>query len=252
MAARRFLQLTDTHLMGDPAATLRGVNVLESLRRCLRSAERHFGSLDLTDAILVTGDIVNDDAAGYDWLRSELADRGVPVLCIPGNHDEPAEMQRRLAAPPFQICGHRDFDGWRIILLDSQVLGATHGRLSASELARLETALHSHMGQHALIVLHHHPVPLQSLWLDSIGLHEPEGFLALIERHTSVRGILWGHVHQSFDTLHNDVRWLATPSTCVQFAPRRDDFAIDERPPAFRSLTLHDDGRIDSEVVWVD
>jgi hypothetical protein len=45
MAAVRLLQVTDTHLMGDAAAALRGVATLDSLRRVLRAT----GLLDAPD-----------------------------------------------------------------------------------------------------------------------------------------------------------------------------------------------------------
>ena len=37
----------------------------------------------------------------------------------------------------------------------------------------------------------------------------------------------FGGMHQEFDQSMQGVRWLATPSTCVQFTPRSDDFAVD-------------------------
>ena len=48
------------------------------------------------------------------------------------------------------------------------------------------------------------------------------------------------------------VRLLATPSTCAQFLPHSNEFAVDGRPPAYRRLTLQPDGTLDTEVVWVD
>ncbi len=45
---------------------------------------------------------------------------------------------------------------------------------------------------------------------------------------------------------------MASPSTCVQFAPRIDDFQVDEEPPGFRLLALLPDGQIRSEVVRID
>ena len=64
--------------------------------------------------------------------------------------------------------------------------------------------------------------------------------------------ISWGHVHQCFDARRHGVRLLATPSTCAQFLPLSDEFAIDARPPAYRRLTLLPDGTLETEVVWVD
>lgn len=63
-----------------------------------------------------------------------------------------------------------------------------------------------------------------------------------------VRGVLWGHIHQELDVERNGVRLLATPSTCIQFAPRSDDFALDHLLPGYRWLRLHADGRIETGV----
>jgi Icc protein len=59
-------------------------------------------------------------------------------------------------------------------------------------------------------------------------------------------------VHQCFDTRRRGVRLLATPSTCAQFLPNANEFAVDARPPAYRRLLLQPDGTLDTEVVWVD
>jgi Icc protein len=38
------------------------------------------------------------------------------------------------------------------------------------------------------------------------------------------------------------------PSTCIQFKPLSDGFALDESGPGWRYLTLHPDGRVASQV----
>jgi Icc protein len=47
------------------------------------------------------------------------------------------------------------------------------------------------------------------------------------------------------------VRLLATPSTGAQFLPGSDNFAIDTRPPGYRTFTLGADGSLHTEVVWL-
>ena len=79
----------------------------------------------------------------------------------------------------------------------------------------------------------------------------PTSFLPITDRYACVRAIVWGHVHQSHDSRRKGVRLLATPSTCAQFLPHSDHFAIDPAPPAYRRLTLRADGTIDTEVVRV-
>ena len=62
--------------------------------------------------------------------------------------------------------------------------------------------------------------------------------------------VVFGHVHQTVDRMIGNVRLLGTPSTCVQFKPRSDAFALDDLPPGYRWITLHPDGSIDTEVVF--
>jgi Icc protein len=204
------------------------------------------------DAVLVTGDLVQDDPAGYPHFRRIFSALERPVLCLPGNHDEPAIMHRELRGKPFVTEGHVDFGGWRVVLLDSSVPNSARGRLSKQTLAALDSALNSADNKHTLVCLHHHPVAMSSRWLDQVGLENSAEFFDVIDRHKNVRAILWGHVHQAYDGLRKNVRLLATPSTCAQFVPHADEFAVDARPPAYRTLQLQPDGTLITEVVWID
>jgi 3',5'-cyclic-AMP phosphodiesterase len=249
MSSVRLTHFTDPHLYGDEHESLRGVATLPALQAALARAR----ATDWPpDAVLVTGDLVQDDPAGYAHFRRLFGELGRPVLCLPGNHDEPAAMKRELAAKPFMVGGHVDLGRWRIVLLDSCIPGSASGALSAQELERLDAALASAGQRHCLVCLHHHPVAMGSRWLDHVGLNNAPEFLHTLDAHRNVRAVVWGHVHQAYDTLRKGVRLLATPSTCAQFLPHADDFAIDRRPPAFRTLELRPDGSLLTEVVWVE
>src|SRR5205807_252616 len=131
-------------------------------------------------------------------------------------------MRRELDGAPFVLGGFADFGRWRIVLLDSCLPGSASGALSAQALAGLEKALSSAGARHCLVCLHHHPVPMGSRWLDRVGLTNAAEFLHVIDQHTNVRAIVWGHVHQSHDALRKGVRLLATPSTCAHLLPAED------------------------------
>lgn len=242
-------QLTDTHLFGDPARALRGVPTLPALRATIAAARQDLADCD---AILATGDLVQDDPAGYAHFRAEFARLERPVLCLPGNHDDVPAMRAALAEPPFQCGGTWDAGAWRVILLDSTIPGETAGRIAASELAFLEQALAAVPDRHALVCLHHHPVPLHSRWLDGVGLENGPQLLALLRRFSNVRAVVFGHVHQEHDAVHDGLRLIATPSTCSQFKPRSEQFAVDARPPAWRTLRLHADGRLETRLQWLE
>ena len=104
-----------------------------------------------------------------------------------------------------------------------------------------------------MVCLHHHPVDMDSRWLDTIGLANADDFWRVIDAHAHVRAIAWGHVHQAYDGERGGVRLFATPSTGAQFLPKSERYAVDSRPPAYRLLpTCTADGSIDSEVRWVE
>jgi 3',5'-cyclic-AMP phosphodiesterase len=244
----QILQITDPHLYGNAAGKLRGVETDSSLRSVLDEA---FTQVPDYSAVLVTGDLVQDDPSGYLRFRSIFGSLQKPVLCIPGNHDEPEAMRRELANAPFQYCGTHEEAGWQFIMLDSYDPGHVGGRLTTQELERLDSTL-ANSSAHAMVCLHHHPIDMDSLWLDSIGLANADDFWRVIDSHPHVRAIAWGHVHQEYDGKRRNVRLFATPSTGAQFMPKSDRYAVDSRPPAYRCFELLPDGSINTEVRWVE
>ena len=243
----RLLQFTDMHVTGDDDGRVKDVATHETFERCLEHARSHHYPVD---AILLTGDLVQDDARGYPRLASMLARESVPVHCLPGNHDLPAEMERLLARDPFVLAPVAQHPHWSLVQLDSTVDGSPHGELSGDSLAFLDDTLGRFGDLHALVVLHHQPVAIGSALLDAIGLGNGPALFDVLARHDNVRGVLWGHVHQAFEGVRDGVALMATPSTCFQFVPGQD-FAIDGRPPGYRWLHLHPDGAINSRVVWL-
>jgi Icc protein len=244
----RLVQFTDMHLFGDPDGRLRGIETLPSLRATVAAAMQARGDWDAT---LLTGDLVQDDARGYAHVRDVFCHFEHPVYCIPGNHDDPAALRRELAVPPFRVGGHAYLGDWLVVLLDSCVPGFANGALREQELQRLEALLRERRREHVLVCLHHHPVLMGSRWLDQVGLENADALFAVLDAHASVRGLLWGHVHQPYDGRRGGIQLLGTPSTCAQFKPNVDGFAIDPRPPAYRWLDLGPDGTIHSAVEWV-
>ena len=249
MQSIRLIQLTDTHLVGDTSRELRGINTLRTFRQTLSHARMRF---EAADAIVLSGDLVHDDADGYRHIVDTLEQSKIPVYCIPGNHDLPEQMRVALARAPFQVGGTAILGRWAIVLLDSFAPGKDGGRLGTDQLQQLDRTLTTHQALHVLVCLHHHPIEMRSGWLDTVGLEDAVAFREVIARHRNVRGITWGHVHQSLDLFSGGVRYMATPATCAQFKPRSEEFAIDDKPPGYRTYELMSDGTIATEVVWLD
>jgi Icc protein len=248
--ALSILQISDTHLHAAADSRMRGVTTYATLLAVLEHAKRD--PRWPVDAILATGDIVQDESrAGYERFRAALEPLGVPVYSIPGNHDDPKLMGEILTSGAFQLGGELRQGRWSIVLLSTFLAGEDAGGLGPARLQGLRQALAAHSGQHVLVAMHHHPLPMGSTWLDGVALRDAAAFWNLIDTNPNVRGVVCGHVHQASDRTRNRVRFLSTPSTCAQFLPSSEFFALDDRPPGMRWIELYDDGRIETEVAWV-
>jgi Icc protein len=245
----RVLHLTDPHLFADRGGALRGAVTYVTLGKVL-DHYRHAGWE--ADLVALTGDLIQDDtAAAYGHCRKLLSQLGLPIQCVPGNHDVRGMMRDELPAPPFSHCGTAEFGHWLIAGIDSCAAGRAGGVVTGAEITRMKSMIASSDADHVLVCLHHPPVDVGSAWLDSVGLDNGEQVLSEMTDCGRVRMALFGHVHQEYDAMHDGIRVVGTPSTCRQFLPNSDDFAVDDRPPAYRRLTLLPDGAAETEVIWI-
>lgn len=242
----RVLQFTDTHLYADPDQRLLGVRTQHSFDQCVRLAR---GDHWPPDAVILSGDLVHDASeAGYLRLLDTITELGAPACVLAGNHDHPATLAAVVQGEPVAADGCHRQGRWQIVTLDSSVPGTDAGHLDGVQLGRLRAHLEQAPHCHTLISVHHPPVAIGSAWMDRIGLRNGQALFEALRGFDNVRAILCGHIHQELDVEHESVRVLASPSTCVQFAPRTEDFAVDRKPPGYRWLLLHADGRIDTGV----
>ena len=208
----RVLHLTDPHLFADRNGSLRGAVTYDTLQSVLA---HYRDSRFEADFVALTGDIVQDDSAeAYAHCRDLVSALGLPVFCVPGNHDVPQLMRDALPDPPFSCCSSLETGNWLVVGIDSCVEGRAGGRIAESELRRMEETIASSQAEHVMICLHHPPVPMGSKWLDSVGLDNGEEFLARAAALHRVRLAICGHVHQEYDAVHDGIRVITTPSTC--------------------------------------
>jgi 3',5'-cyclic-AMP phosphodiesterase len=246
----KVLHITDPHLFAEAGVSLRGTVTNESLEAVLRHIRDSGWRADL---VAMTGDVVQDDSRGaYERFRALLEPLGLPVYCVPGNHDLPGLMREVLDGEPFRYCGAGMHGRWLVAGVDSVVEGAAGGRVAEPELERTAELLNGTRAEHALVCLHHPPVPVGSRWLDRVGLENGPQFLETLGRSGRVRAVLFGHVHQQFEGISDSMRIIGTPSTCTQFEIESEEYAVSSRPPAYRRVALHPDGRVDAELVWVE
>ena len=242
----RLVQVTDTHLTGTPDGELLGMNTARSARAVIDAAK----SSGNIDGFLVTGDIAADEQPRAYVQLEEMLGQDIPSLWLPGNHDdirshlEPLEphLRRRLRTP-----------SWDVVMLETQVQGEVGGALNAPELAALAAAIDQAVAENKyLLVATHHPLrTMGSAWLDEQSVRNADEALHLLAPHADRVMTISGHVHQESDAVTSGIRMLTTPSTCVQFAPGSEDFALDDLSPGYRSLRLYADGSVQTEVVRI-
>lgn len=239
------VQLSDSHLFAEADGRLLGMDTCDSLQRVIALVEQEQPRIDL---VLATGDLSQDGSlASYQRFRQLTESLAPQVRWFPGNHDEPAAMQAACAGTAL-LDSVLDIGQWRIILLDSSIVGAVPGYFAEEQLSLLDQALDSAGARHVLVSFHHHPVSIGCRWMEPIGIRNPQALFARLAGRSQVKALLWGHVHQEFDQQLHGMRLLASPSTCVQFAPGSEDFQVDHEAPGYRWLRLHDDGRLDTGV----
>ena len=243
------MHITDPHLFADAKSDLRGTVTQQSLQRVLDHVQSSEWAADI---VAMTGDLIQDDSAeAYQRFCDLFSTLGLPIHCVPGNHDVRSLMQTALQRQMFHYCENVRLRSWLIIGIDSCLAGDAAGEVKKNELKNLRSTLDTTDAPNVLICLHHPPLPVGSKWLDGVGLKNADVFLELICQYPHVRAAIFGHVHQAFDATHEGVRIIGTPSTCRQFKTHSDKFAVDDNPPAYRRLSLQHDGSIDEELIWL-
>jgi len=241
------LQLSDPHLFANPEGRLLGMRTLASLQHVIAHANKNQPSTDLA---LVTGDLVHDASpAGYSLLKKQLTDLNVPTYCLPGNHDDPKILNASVSGNPVDTPFSIKKKNWLIILLNSNLPGSEGGHLDDAELSKLQSCLISNPNLHTLVCLHHHTVPINSKWLDTMILDNADAFFDIIDQHPQIKGVTCGHIHQAFEKRRKNTLLMGTPSTCFQFAPKSTEFGLDSKSPGYRQLALLPDGSIITKVI---
>ena len=241
----RVVQITDPHLFANPDGKLLGLTTRQSFEAVLALA---LGEGAPADALVMTGDLVHDETAeGYGYLHGILQATGLPCYCIPGNHDRPDLMEQCLGAAAVGRVASRQLGPWNLLFLDSTRPGQEGGLLGRDQLDQLDGLLAGNPAP-SLVFLHQHPISIRSAWMDTMDVENGAELVAVCDRHPNVRALVFGHIHQEFVAERGDYRILGAPSTCVQFLPRSEDFAVDTRTPGYRELLLYPDGRLETSV----
>ena len=234
----RIAQITDCHLSGDPDQEYRGINPHANLRALLHKVATY-----APDLLLATGDLSEDASpASYEAFRRYLDPLGVSLLTLPGNHDDASLLARLFPGSPLKSAELTSHGQWQIIRLNSCLDGEPGGRLTGQALEPLVNILQSEPDHPKLVALHHQPTLIGSPWIDKYPLYEPQDFLEVLGRAPSVKVVLWGHIHQVYESRMGGMAMLGSPSSAINGIRDRHEFTPDSLGPAFRWLELDEDG----------
>jgi 3',5'-cyclic-AMP phosphodiesterase len=247
----KIIHLTDTHLLDSPDDMLYGFNTRKNLQTVLSHALQLYPDIDI---LLFTGDISQTGSeASYQIFKSIIDYCEIPVLCLPGNHDNPGHLKSIIHTSPNESPVFIKQDKFSVILLNSWVDGAHHGRLDEFCLTRLQQYLQTSSSTFNIFALHHTPVNINSKWLDELGLKNQARLLEIIHQSAQPSLLLSGHIHQQLDIQMKHLRLLATPSTCHQFKTQTDEIqCLDHSLASFRYIKISLPDQIATSVHFID
>lgn len=246
--ATTLIQLTDIHLDTPSKLLANGKDSDQTLRQVLDALQQ-----DSFDHVICTGDLVDKPMAdSYLRLAGYLQEIQRPVHFIAGNHDDRTMISDTLITQSNTFNNHSIVqlsDEWNMYCLNSQVDQTVHGMLDEGDLIALEKTVAA-SEQFWVVAVHHHPVSINSPWMDAINLHNGQLLVALAEKYSHLKLVIFGHVHQEFSFINKHTTYLGSPSTCVQFASNEDQYRVTDAAPAYRKIELQPSGQWTTDVVY--
>jgi 3',5'-cyclic AMP phosphodiesterase CpdA len=235
-------QLSDPHIRKKGQLSYGVVDTAAHLTAAIEFITTRLPALD---ALMVTGDLVDfGTAEEYDHFHELTAALNVPLLPIPGNHDERENFGRafrnRVALP---ASGHlsyvHDVGALRLVMLDSTVPGKAHGLMCEERLNWLDAALSREPQRPTLVSLHHPPFETGIRHMDVQNCQNAEAFAAVLLRHPQVLATVAGHIHRSITA-----SFAGRPASIAPSPAHAVSLALDpDAPPTFHleppGLHLH-------------
>lgn len=248
---RYIVQISDTHLFGDKNRKINGSNSYQNLKHVINqivSLERK------PDLIIVSGDLSQDCTfESYQHLANLLHRSGIKYYFFPGNHDDVDVINKvfDMNWTKDKVDYSFDIDDWFINVIDTSVYPEVAGELSLEQLKNLEKNLKQNKNKPTIIFMHHHPLLLNSTWLDNYILKDAEKFNNIVKSNPQIKAVLFGHIHQVFEKNLNDTFYGSAPASCYQVLPKTQMFTIEKLTAGYRWIELDGD-KFSSKVVWVE
>ncbi len=179
------------------------------------------------DLVLLSGDLVDHGHADeYAMLARLLAPLDVPVLAIPGNHDEREAFRRAFAGqswlpaqgPIDYVSG--DCGPVRVVALDVTLPGLHHGAVSEDGAVWLDRMLAAEPSRPTILMMHQPPFDTGIPYMDLYSCREGSRLAAVLLRHPQVERVLCGHVHRFMQLRFGGAILCTAPSTTTTIALR--------------------------------
>lgn len=251
MASKFFIvQISDTHLFGDKNRKINGANSYVNLKHVLKNIN---ALSEKPHSIIVTGDLSQDCTfESYQHLANLLNTCGIKYYLLPGNHDDVDVINKVFDFNwvKDKVDYSFDLEGWHICIIDTSEYPEDAGKLLWDQIVNLENNLKENIKKPTVIFMHHHPVEINSPWMDNMILNEAKKFNDLIRQNSQVKAVLFGHIHQVFEKTINNTFYGSAPSTSFQVMPNTQMFTVEKVMPGYRSIQLNGN-EFSSRVIWV-
>lgn len=253
IAAHKILQITDMHLFESVEKMMFGVKTNEKFLQTLEFIENNNIEFDY---IFLTGDLSQDETiASYKIIAENLSRFKKEIYWISGNHDDPEKMQEVFSQYPlFKHVHHLSFGklNWDFIFVDTVLRGKDCGYLSKQELTQFSKTLNSIDDSNCVaVVMHHHPIPVNTPLIDTFILENSDVFFETInESKRGIDLIICGHVHGNYDIPKDKMRLISSPATCLQWKKGTTQLAIDNTS-GFTVWIFQNDGKFIYETFFI-
>jgi 3',5'-cyclic-AMP phosphodiesterase len=223
-ARYQLAQITDCHLLASADGEYQQIKPAAHLAAIVASLCQ-----TKPDAVLLTGDVTQDHSAdSYQLLAQLMSPLKCPVFCLPGNHDDVAELAKLSLQPPFRPHRSLQLGNWQLLLLNTK--GDTPaGVFPHSQQQWLQTQCQQSSASAIWLFCHHHPLALHC-FIDQHGQQQQAQLWQAIAAQPRIKGLAHGHAHYAYHTEYQQISVVGCPASSVQFLPTTDWQTVDGGP----------------------